>query len=510
MSVAAAPASASVAAPARELDVVIVGAGFAGLGMAAALRERGLEDFVVLEAAAGLGGTWRDNVYPGAACDVQSVLYSFSFAQHPGWTREFAPQAEILAYMEEVAAARGLTPHLRYGRRVTSARFDEARGRWELETACGERYAARALVTATGGLSRPREPDIPGLAEFEGPRFHTARWETGADLSGRIGVIGTGASAIQVVPELAPSARALSLFQRTPPWIVPRADRARGAFSRGLWRWCPPLQRLARWLTYWRLESRVVAFALQPSLMRLVERVARQHLREQVPDPELRARLTPDYVIGCKRILLSDDYYPALQRENVELVTEAIERITPRGVRTADGRERELDALVLATGFHAADAMAPFPLLGRGGRSLDEAWRAGAAAYKGTTVSGFPNLFLLVGPNTGLGHSSMILMIESQVAYAAGAIRRLLARDLLLLDVRPDVQARYNERLQARLAGTVWASGCQSWYRSASGQNTTLWPGFTFEFRLRTRRFDAGSYEEVPRGARRAAEERTV
>ncbi|MDP9152043.1 MAG: NAD(P)/FAD-dependent oxidoreductase [Myxococcota bacterium] len=493
------------AAPAA---VAIIGAGFGGLAMGIRLKQAGIHDFVILEKEKRVGGTWRDNHYPGAACDVESHLYSFSFEPWPAWTREYAPQQEILAYLEACAAKHDLLPHIRFGHRVKSASFDERSGVWELcaeDVRTGESRTtrARALVSAPGGLSRPAYPDIPGLASFQGKTMHSARWDDDYRLEGkRVAVIGTGASAVQIVPSIAPRVERLHVFQRTPPWVVPKGDRPIAPRTRWLFRRVPLLQSLVRASIYSRNELLGMGFVADSRLMWLPHRVALLHLRRSVPDPVLRARLTPDYVIGCKRILPTDDYYPALQRPNVELVTDPIREITPRGVVTQEGtgsaHERPVDALVLATGFQAAEGK-PIPLRGRDGRELGAVWRGGGAeAYLGTTVAGFPNAFFIVGPNTGLGHTSMVIMIESQVSYILACLRYMSRHGVKLVDVRPDVQARYNGRLQARLAKAVWSTGrCKSWYTTRKGKNTTLYPGFTFEFRFLTRRFDPGDYHLV-------------
>lgn len=478
--------------------VVIVGAGFAGLAMGIRLKQSGFNDFTIVEQDDGVGGTWRVNHYPGAACDIESHLYSFSFAPNPDWSRTFAPQREILAYLERCTDTWGLRPHLRLNTAVTGARFDEASGTWRVDTSAGDTLIARVLIPATGGLSRPSYPDIPGLSSFAGQTFHSARWNHEEALTGkRVAVIGTGASAIQIVPAIAPEVGKLHLFQRTPPWIVPRNDRALTALERTAFRHAPALQQGVRALQYLRHELLAVGFVMRPELLRLLSNLALYHLRRSIPDPVLREKLRPDYVMGCKRILLSDDYYPSLLRDNVELVTEGIREIVPNGVVTSDGEMREVDALVLATGFQAADAVAPFTVTGRNGRELNDAWRNGAEAYLGTTVAGFPNLFLIVGPNTGLGHSSMVFMIESQVAYILDALRTMQSERLSWVDVQPGIQATFNDRVQERMPRTVWASGCRSWYFSSTGRNTTLWPGFTFEYRLRTRRFDVRNYDRV-------------
>jgi cation diffusion facilitator CzcD-associated flavoprotein CzcO len=479
--------------------IVIIGAGFGGLGMAIHLKQAGIDDFTVIEKDDGVGGTWRVNRYPGCACDVPSHLYSFSFEPNPDWSRAYATQPEILAYMERCADKYGVRPHIRFGTKVTAATFDEKTGLWAVETDRGDTIVARAVVSATGGLSVPSYPDIPGLSSFAGRTFHSARWDPTFPLAGkRVGVIGTGASSVQIVPAIAPEVERLHVFQRTPPWILPKPDRPYSPEERERLRASPFRQSLTRLGFYWRHEIFGLAFVGDKRILQLASRMALRHLRESVPDQALRKKLTPSYVMGCKRILPTNEYYPALQRDNVELVTEGIQEIRPGGVLTRDGVEHRLDALVLATGFHAADIAAPCEVRGRGGRDLNDAWRRGAEAYLGTTVSGFPNLFLIVGPNTGLGHSSMIFMIESQVTYIASCLQAMRAQGLRLVDVRADAQARYNERLHARLSRRVWATGgCMSWYRNQEGKNVTLWPGFTFEFRLRTRRWDPADYELV-------------
>jgi cation diffusion facilitator CzcD-associated flavoprotein CzcO len=489
--------------------VVIVGAGFAGLCMAIGLKRAGHDDFTLLEAGERVGGTWRDNDYPGAACDVRSHLYSFSFEPNPNWSRAYAPQAEILAYLERCVERYGLGPHLRLGARVEGAEFDERSGLWAVTTAGGGSLRARWLVSAGGGLNRPARPALPGLDAFEGPAFHSARWRHDVPLDGRaVAVVGTGASAIQIVPALAPRTGALYVFQRTAPWVIPRGDRAVGGGARRLYGAVPLAQRLARLAIYARSELVGTGFVGHTPLLAWAERQARAHLAASVPEGALRAKLTPDYRLGCKRVLLSDDYYRALRRPNVELVTEPVAEVRARSVVTADGRERPVDALVLATGFRAAEAGPPFAVRGRSGSDLGRAWARGPEAYLGAAVAGFPNLFFLVGPNTGLGHSSMVLMIEAQARYVLSCIEMMRAKGLKFVDVRPEVQARYNRALQRRLAGTVWASGCASWYRTSEGKITTLWPGYVWQFRRRTRRFDPADYELAPLdrgGAARAA-----
>jgi cation diffusion facilitator CzcD-associated flavoprotein CzcO len=480
-------------------EVLIVGTGFAGIGTAIRLMQAGITRFTLLERADEVGGTWRDNHYPGAACDVESHLYSFSFEPNPEWTRTFARQAEILEYLKRCAKKYGVYPHIRFRAGVASARWDEAAALWHVRLDDGATLTARVLVSACGGLSRPGRPDIAGLERFEGKSFHSARWDHSFGLEGKdVAVIGTGASAVQIVPAIAPQVRRLFVYQRTPPWTLPKADVPIPPSRRALYRRFPALQRLRRRIIFLQREALGLGFVRQPRLMWAASIAARQHLRQSVASRELRAKLEPSYKMGCKRILPTNDFYPALERPNVELVTDGIETVTARGIRTNDGVERSLDAIVLATGFEAAEHCAPFEILGRGGRSLAATWEPGAEAYLGTSVSGFPNLFLVFGPNTALGHSSMILIIEAQIAYIRDAITTMRHDALVAVDVLPAVQARYNEEIQARLARSVWASGCKSWYLTRSGKNTTLWPGLIAEFRRRTERFDASRYDLTP------------
>jgi cation diffusion facilitator CzcD-associated flavoprotein CzcO len=492
--------------------VIIVGTGFGGLGMAIKLRERGFDSFTVLERANDVGGTWRDNTYPGAACDVPSHLYSFSFEPNPRWSRMFGLQAEILDYLRHCTDKYGVRTHIRFDTAVVSATWHEDRALWEVRTNHGETLWARAIVSATGGLSRPAYPDIPGLATFGGKSFHSAAWDHAYDLTDkRVAVLGTGASAIQIVPELARIAKQLTVLQRTPPWIMPKADRAIQPAERALYERFPLLQDVYRKWIFGTLDLRGAGFVLNKKVLTLGEGLAKRHLLRQVPDPVLREKLTPTYRMGCKRILLSNDYYPAVMRPNVSVETTSIAGVSTRGVVLADGRTIDLDAIVLSTGFRAADAMAPFDVVGRDGRLLDDAWRDGAEAYLGTTVTGFPNLFLIFGPNTALGHNSMVHIIESQIAYIAKALDLTFAKNLSRLEVLPERQKAYNDEIHPRLDRAVWGSGgCVSWYRAKNGKNTTLWPGFASEFRLRLRRFDAENYVMEARDQPAAAFASTV
>jgi len=475
--------------------IAIVGSGFSGLGMAVRLKQAGIHDFVLLERAEDLGGTWRENTYPGCACDVPSNLYSFSFAPNPDWSQTFSPQPEIREYLRRVSAEHGIDPHIRYGHEVTAARWDAQAEVWRIETAAGE-LTADMLVAGAGPLSDPKLPEIDGIESFEGTIFHSARWNHQHPLDGkRVAVVGTGASSIQLVPRIQPLLEKLYVFQRTPPWVVPHRNRPTSRWERSLFRAVPAVQKLVRGAVYAARELFVLPM-MHPREGSLPERMALKHLREQVPDPALRARLTPDYRIGCKRILISDEYYPALVQPNVELVSDAIRAITPRGIVTADGAERELDTIILGTGFHVTDMPFAHWIYGGDGRTLAETWSGSAQAYLGAAVTGFPNLFLLVGPNTGLGHNSIVFMIESQLHYLMQCLRFMEAGDMDVIEVREPVQRRYNDKLQHRLQSTVWNSGgCANWYLDEHGRNTTIWPGSTWPYRRRLRRFDPADYE---------------
>ncbi|PMS14953.1 4-hydroxyacetophenone monooxygenase [Trinickia dabaoshanensis] len=487
----------------ETVDVAIIGSGFAGLGMAIRLKQAGTHDFLVMEKADSIGGTWRDNHYPGCACDVQSHVYSFSFAPNPHWTRMFAPQPEIRAYLQACAERFGIEPHLRFGKALSQATYDETAQRWRLRFADGTRVNARVLVSGMGGLSRAALPDIAGLDSFEGKTFHSQQWDHAYCLDGkRVAVIGTGASAIQFVPRIAPRVARLSLFQRTPPWIMPKPDRSVTRAERWLFEHVPATQKLVRAGLYWQLESRALGFSVHPALMKQVQKLAMKHLRRQVPDAKLRRTLEPNYTIGCKRVLISNDYYPALARSNVEVVTSTIVRIAPDGVVTGDGTLHRADCLIYGTGFHVTD---PFPrglVRGRGGVDIVDVWRDGAHAYLGTTLPGFPNFFMIVGPNTGLGHHSMVFMIESQIEYILGALRAMRDERADAIEVRGSIERAYNERIQRKLSHAIWSTGgCNSWYLDPkTGKNTTLWPGFAWRFRQATKRFrmtDYLAYAEV-------------
>jgi cation diffusion facilitator CzcD-associated flavoprotein CzcO len=476
-----------------DTTVAIIGSGFSGIGLAIRLRQDGVEDFVVLERNEGVGGTWWANTYPGCACDVPSHLYSFSFAPNPDWSRTYSRQPEIREYLARVVEDFGVTPHLRLGCEVTSAAWDESSGRWEIETSRGL-VRARVLVSGAGPLVEPRIPDFPGLERFEGPAFHSARWDHSVSLRGkRVAAIGTGASAIQFVPSIAPEVSQLHVFQRTPPWVMPHSSRPISRWERLVYRRFPALQRLVRGGIYTARELLVLGFVKNPRAMPLLERISRRHMQRSLP-PELQEQARPDYTIGCKRILPSNGWYPALARDNVELVTEGVTEIRERSVVTADGVEREVDAIVFGTGFHVVDMPVGKLVRGRGGKALQEVWNGSPRAHLGCTVAGFPNLFIMLGPNTGLGHSSMVYMIESQLAYVVGALREMRSRGARTVEVRPEAQERFNAEVHQRMQGTVWSTGCQSWYLDSEGRNPTLWPDWTWRFRQRTARFDPAEY----------------
>ncbi len=457
-------------------QVLIVGSGFAGLGMTIRLREAGITDVVILERATSLGGTWQANRYPGCACDVESVLYSFSFAPNPEWSRTFATQPEIEAYLVRMAEAHQVTERIRFGEEVRSARWDGAAARWVVTTSTGT-WTAETLILATGALSDPVRPTIDGLDTFAGPTLHTATWDASVPLDGRrVGIIGTGASAIQVIPAIQPRVAQLVVAQRTAPWVMPRWDRAIPARTRARYARWPWTQRLARLAQYIRHEVLFLPFR-HATLRRVAEAVIGLHLRLQVRDPELRARLRPTYGIGCKRLLLSDDFYPAMTRPNVTLETGRIRRILPDGFETVDGTRHQLDVLVLATGFRPTDPpLAPY-VIGTEGNSLADVWAGSPQAYLGCAVAGFPNLFLLNGPNTGLGHSSVLMMFEAQFAQILGVLAACQSRGARAVAPTAAAQARYVRWLDKSHRNTVWqAGGCASWYLDRTGRNSTLWP----------------------------------
>jgi cation diffusion facilitator CzcD-associated flavoprotein CzcO len=484
--------------PRRHLHVVILGTGFSGLGMAIRLKQHGYENFVVLEQASDIGGTWRDNTYPGCACDIPSHLYSFSFALNPNWSRAYSPQREIWDYLRRCAKDYGILPHILWNTRLLEASWNEADQCWHITTSQGK-LTANILILGNGPLSEPSLPSIPGIDRFEGVKFHSAQWNHVYDFAGKkVAVIGTGASSIQFVPRIQPQVGHLSLFLRTPPWILPRHDHRIPSWQRALFRVLPFTQSFVRTRIYWRQELIVLGFVYRSNILESVMGLAHHNLEKQVKDPILRAKLTPQYTIGCKRVLLSDDFYPSLNQSNVEVITDSIREVKANSIVTVDGLEHSIDAIIFGTGFHVTDSQLPQYIFGRDGHSLADHWHTGSSAYFGTTVSGFPNLFLLIGPNTGLGHNSMVFMIESQLNYIVDCLRTMDRRNLRAVDIRPEIQEAFETEMQKRMRDTVWTSGCKSWYLDASGHNTTLWPGFTFEYRRRIRHFDPRHYTLIP------------
>lgn len=484
-------------APEADFPIAVLGAGFAGIGAGIQLAKAGIRSFTIFERADEVGGTWRDNTYPGAACDVPSHVYSFSFEQNPRWSRRFAESGEIQAYLLGLVDKWKLRDHIRFGTEVVEARFDEDAGVWELSTDAGDTFRARAVISGVGGLVDPQLPDIKGIQSFRGELFHTARWNHDYDLAGRrVAVIGTGASAVQVVPGIADQVARMHVYQRTPAWVMPKQDRRYTEAEKRRYERFPFLLRASRLVKYWLSEALgPMIFLDSPRLSQWPEKASLRFLRSQVKDPALRAKLTPDFQFGCKRILISDDYWKTFERENIELVTDPIEEIKSSGIQTTDGTLREVDAIVLATGFALGLASAPFPITGRGGRRLDDAWADGAVAYKGLSVSGFPNWFICMGPNTGPGHTSVLVYTEAQLHHALQAIQKLRRENLRFVDVRQEVQDRYNQGIQERMKHMVWTSGCNSWYLSDDGKNHSLYPGFAAEYVLRAHRFRASEYE---------------
>lgn len=480
--------------------VIIIGSGFSGLCLGIQLAKAGITSFTILEKDDRLGGTWRDNTYPGAACDVPSFAYCFSFEQKTDWTRKWAHQDEILGYMEHCASKYGLMPHIRFGCEVAAAKFDADRGVWQVRTRTGEELEAEVLVSGVGQLHRPYTPAIPGLDSFAGEQFHSARWNHGVDLGGkRVGVIGNAASAIQFVPEIASRVRQLTIFQRSANWMLPRRDREYRPVEKWAFGHIPGAARLYRWYVWAMLESRYPLFRSEGFMSRVLRKYAKAFIREQIGDADLRRILVPDYPPGARRILVSDDYYAALTRDNVEVVTAPIERVTPAGVATGDGKEHSFDLLILATGFETTTFLMPMDFEGLEGRSLQQSWAGGAQAYLGLAVSGFPNLFLMYGPNTNLGHNSILFMIECQTRYIVACVRRLRDEGVKYLDVTSEAMTTYNRQLQAELAETVWAKTDHSWYKRADGRITNNWAGTTTRYWWRTRRPDWSAFHAVAR-----------
>lgn len=482
----------------ERLDTLLIGAGMSGIAMGYHLKRRGLDDFIIAEKSDGFGGVWRDNRYPGAGCDVPSHLYSFSFALKPDWSRKYALQAEILDYFEACAERFGLGHHLRTGLTVRSLTFDADEGRWQVRFADGNETSARVVISAVGQLSEPFTPDIAGLSDFNGPVMHTARWDSSVKLDGqRVALIGNAASAIQLLPEVSEQARELTIFQRTPNWIISKPDRAFTAFEKWAFAHIPGWQRLYRLGSFLIHELRYPALIKGSLASRFTLWTARRKIRKGIRDPQLRAKLTPDYAPGCKRILLSNDYFQVMQRENVRLVTEGIKRVHADGVETATGEIVPADTLILATGFVTTEFLPTLDVVGAEGRSLRDVWGASPHAYKGVAVAGFPNLFMLYGPNTNLGHNSIIFMVERQAEYIADKTGLIVDGGLKTLSVRPEAESHYNTDLQKRLTRTVWAADCPSWYKTADGVITQNWEGLATRFARTLGKRDDADWEAV-------------
>lgn len=483
---------------ATKKTAVIIGAGFAGIGMGIQLKKIGIEDFVIIEGEDGAGGTWRVNTYPGAACDVQSHLYSFSFEPYPNWSRMFGLQDEILRYQEHCCEKYGLYPHCIFDTFVTEAQYQEDTATWTVRTNQGHIFETQFLISGSGGLSKPAYPSIKGLDTFRGAQFHSARWNHKIDLKGkRVAIIGSGASAIQIVPAIVDEVAHLDYYQRTPSWVLPKPDREITEVEQSLFRALPFTQQAFRSAIYAMMESRAIGFVVSPKIMTIAKQMGISHINKYIKDAELRKKMTPTYDMGCKRVLMSNDYYQAVARDYVDVVSESITSVDATGVTTADGKHRAVDVIVFCTGFHASEDILQYEVTGKDTQTLNDAWADGPEGYLGTTVSGFPNMFTIVGPNTGLGHNSMIYMIESQINYISKAIQYIQKEKIQAIDVYPSVQASYNKEIQARLQKTIWKSDCKSWYLTKNGKNTTLWPGFTFEYRARTYFFQSRDYDKI-------------
>ncbi len=465
------------------LSVAIIGAGFAGIGAAIRLKDQGITDFAIFERGTRVGGTWRDNTYPGAACDIPSRLYSYSFAPNPHWSHTYSGSEEILGYIDTMVESAGIAPYIQFSHNVTGVEYDEVAGEWTVNFEGRQPVRARTVIVASGPLANASFPKIEGIETYEGHKIHSARWDHDYDFTGKkVAVIGTGASAVQIVPELVKVAKSVKVFQRTPGWVLPRVNGSTSGWMKRLYKDVPLAEKLMRSAWFWGHESVALGVVWDSPFTRVVEAVSLANLRVQVKDPWLRRQLTPDFSAGCKRLLMTSDYYPALQADNCKLVTWPIARLSPKGIRTVEGIEHQFDAIVFATGFEVSKAGTPFPVIGIDGRELAAEWSRGAYAYRSVAVSGYPNLYFTFGPNSGPGHSSALVYMEAQIDYIVEAISKLLQFGWKSLDVRPEVQARYNEDIQQRLQSTTWNSGCQSWYLTDDGFNATMFPGFATQY----------------------------
>ncbi|BBZ68675.1 putative monooxygenase [Mycolicibacterium insubricum] len=465
------------------ISVAIIGAGFAGIGAAIRLKDRGITDFVIYERDTRVGGTWRDNTYPGAACDIPSHLYSYSFAPKPDWSHTYSGSAEILEYIDHMVESSGVAEHIRFGHTVDGVAYDAEAGEWIIDFAEHQPLRARCVIVASGPLSNASFPNIPGIDDYEGHKIHSARWDHDYAFTGkRVAVVGTGASGVQIIPELVKVADSVKVFQRTPGWVLPRLNARTSSLFKRILTDVPLAQKAVRAAWYWGHESVALGVVWDTPLTRLVETLSTANLRLQVKDPWLRRQLTPDFSAGCKRLLMTSEYYPALQADNCKLVTWPIARLSAKGIRTVEGIEHQFDAIVFATGFDVSKAGTPFRITGADGRDLASEWSRGAFAYRSVAVSGYPNLYFTFGPNSGPGHNSALVYMEAQIDYIVEAISKLFQFGWKALDVRPEAQDRYNENIQQRLQSTTWNSGCQSWYLTEDGFNATMFPGFATQY----------------------------
>ena len=468
------------------LSIAVIGAGFSGLCIGIKLKKAGFNDFVIFEKSDGVGGTWRDNNYPGCACDVPSFYYCFSFEMKPDWSLKFAEQPEILAYLEHCTNKYELRSHIRFNTEIERAQFDEREGLWKLHTCAGDKATARVLITGCGQVNRPSVPDIPELDTFKGMKFHSARWNHDYELNDkRVAVLGNGASAIQFVPHVASKVKKLTLFQRHASWILEKPDRRITPWEKWIYRWIPLSAKAYRLWIYLVLEFRYSGVLKDNWQIKVVTEKVNREMDKKIQDKTLREALRPDYEVGCKRILISNDFYDVFQRENVELVTSPIDKVEDDGLVTKAGERYPVDAIIFGTGFKTNEFLAPMKIEGLDGESLDHLWRDGAEAYCGITVAGFPNLFMLYGPNTNLAHSSVLYMIETQVIYITRCLKILQQQNLKYINVRKDAMVRYNEEIQAKLKKTVWDTSCSNWYKTASGKIVNNWPEATWRYRKR-------------------------
>nr|CTQ97577.1 Cyclohexanone monooxygenase (EC 1.14.13.22) [Kibdelosporangium sp. MJ126-NF4] len=482
-------------------EVLIIGAGFSGLGTAIRLTQAGVTDFVICERASDVGGTWRDNTYPGAACDIPSLVYSYSFVPKPDWSRAYSGGEEILSYIRHMADQFGLRERIRFNTAVTGLTYDDDTGTWTASTQDGQTFTARAVVSAVGALTDASYPDIDGIDTYRGHRMLSSAWDHGYDFTGKhVAVVGTGASAVQIIPELVRTAANVKVFQRTPGWVLPKANPRHPGWLTSLFRRVPGAQAALRQALFYGHEAMALGVVWDSAATSALQTIARLYLRQSVADPWLRRRLTPDYRMGCKRILITSDYYPALQADNCKLITWPIYAISPNGIRTAEGIEHEVDCIVFATGFDVYNAGTPFPITGSGGRLLGDEWMTGAQAYKSVAVAGYPNLFFTVGPNSGPGHNSLLVYSEAQIDYIVKAITFIRRDRLRSLDVRKDVQEEFNRELQRRLARTTWNSGCHSWYLTSEGFNAAMYPGFATQYTRGLATFDPSDYHTAKAG----------